>query len=71
MARQRPPSALMASALALASSVRMSAMATARPSAAKPRAIAAPIPRAPPVTSATRPLSLVDMGGHITCERCF
>src|SRR3954463_190973 len=34
-------------------------MATSAPSAAKPRAMALPMPRLPPVTSATRPSSVM------------
>ncbi len=40
----------------------MSVSATIAPSAARRRAVAAPIPLAAPVTSATRPSSLLDIG---------
>jgi hypothetical protein len=50
----RPPFDAMASATSCASSRRRSAMKTAKPSAASPSAAARPIPRPPPVTSATR-----------------
>src|SRR5437899_1698822 len=37
-------------------------MATCAPSCARARAVAAPMPREPPVTSATLPASFLDMG---------
>ena len=51
-------------------------MATLAPSSAKRLAIAAPIPREPPVTSATFPSSFLDMGFlrcscYVTFVRCL
>src|SRR4051794_3295045 len=56
-----PPSAQIDSAVAFASAARRSATTTASPSAARPRAMASPMPRAAPVMKATRPFLLDSM----------
>ena len=54
-----PPLALMSASTAWPSATRMSPMTTRAPSRANRRASAAPIPRAPPLISATFPASLM------------
>ena len=66
-ASARPPASVIRWALSRACSVRMSPMIVAMPSSARPRAIAAPIPRAPPVTRATRAGGVWTWRGTISC----
>src|SRR4051794_40294910 len=62
-ARARPPAASMAWTVFFASASFRSSTATANPSSASRRAVAAPMPRAAPVTTATRavPASLINV----------
>ncbi len=59
-ASARPPAAVICSTVSLQAASSRSMTATARPSAASRTAVAAPMPRAAPVTTATR-CSVVDM----------
>src|SRR5712664_3332349 len=63
-----PPAALISLLTCWPASLLRSAMSTAAPSRARSRAVAAPIPDAPPVTTATLPVNLMTVLPVLMCR---